>query len=55
MNKAVIVTGASSGLGRAFAQALLEAGFSVVGTVRKQEATQEFEALEAWSRVRTSS
>jgi NAD(P)-dependent dehydrogenase (short-subunit alcohol dehydrogenase family) len=54
MNKAVIVTGASSGLGRAFAQALLEAGFSVVGTVRKQEATQEFEALKpgaAFARV----
>ena len=38
-HKVVIITGTSSGLGRAFAQALLEAGFSVVGTVRKSEAT----------------
>lgn len=45
MNKVVIITGTSSGLGRAFAQALLEAGFIVVGTVRKTEAVQEFEQL----------
>ena len=45
MNKVVIVTGTSSGLGRAFAQALLEAGFKVVGTVRKPEAALEFEQL----------
>jgi NAD(P)-dependent dehydrogenase (short-subunit alcohol dehydrogenase family) len=43
--KVVIVTGASSGLGRAFAQALLNAGFRVVGTVRKPEALLEFERL----------
>ena len=47
MNKVVIVTGTSSGLGRAFAQALLEAGFKVVGTVRKPEATLEFEQLKS--------
>ncbi len=54
MNKVVIVTGTSSGLGRAFAQALLEAGFKVVGTVRKQEAALEFEQLKpgaAFARV----
>lgn len=45
MNKVVIITGTSSGLGRAFAQALLEAGFKVVGTVRKPEAALEFEQL----------
>jgi NAD(P)-dependent dehydrogenase (short-subunit alcohol dehydrogenase family) len=43
--KIVIITGTSSGLGRAFAQALLEAGFRVVGTVRKPEAALEFEQL----------
>lgn len=43
--KVVIITGTSSGLGRAFAQALLEAGFRVVGTVRKPEAALEFEQL----------
>src|ERR1700742_4609559 len=45
MEKVVIVTGVSSGLGKAFATALLQAGFKVVGTVRKQEAVQEFEQL----------
>jgi NAD(P)-dependent dehydrogenase (short-subunit alcohol dehydrogenase family) len=44
-HKVVIITGASSGLGRAFAQTLLEAGFRVVGTVRKPEAVLEFEQL----------
>ena len=43
--KVVIITGTSSGLGRAFAQAVLEAGFRVVGTVRKPEAVLEFEQL----------
>jgi NAD(P)-dependent dehydrogenase (short-subunit alcohol dehydrogenase family) len=45
MEKVVIVTGVSSGLGKAFATALLQAGFKVVGTVRKQEAVREFEEL----------
>jgi NAD(P)-dependent dehydrogenase (short-subunit alcohol dehydrogenase family) len=49
MNKVVIVTGVSSGLGKAFATALLEAGFKVVGTVRKQEAVEEFEQLQPGS------
>jgi len=54
VNKVVIITGTSSGLGRAFAQALLEAGFKVVGTVRKPEAVLEFEQLKpgyAFARV----
>src|ERR1700677_1232678 len=45
MNKVIIVTGVSSGLGKAFATALPQAGFKVVGTVRKQEAVREFEEL----------
>jgi NAD(P)-dependent dehydrogenase (short-subunit alcohol dehydrogenase family) len=49
MNKVVIVTGVSSGLGKAFATALLQAGYKVVGTVRKQEAVGEFEQLQPGS------
>lgn len=44
-HKVVLITGTSSGLGRAFAQALLDAGFRVVGTVRKPQAVLEFEQL----------
>ena len=47
--KVVIITGTSSGLGKAFAQAILEAGFKVVGTVRKPEAVREFEQLKSGS------
>ena len=53
-DKIVLVTGVSTGLGRAFAQALLEAGFKVVGTVRRPETAREFEALKpgrAFARV----
>jgi NAD(P)-dependent dehydrogenase (short-subunit alcohol dehydrogenase family) len=49
MKKIVIVTGVSSGLGKAFATALLQAEFKVVGTVRKQEAVEEFEQLQPGS------
>jgi len=42
--KTVFITGVSSGLGRAFAHELLNAGYKVVGTVRKPEAKIEFEA-----------
>ena len=44
MKKIVIITGVSSGLGKAFATSLLESGCIVVGTVRKPEAAAEFEA-----------
>lgn len=40
-----LITGASSGLGRAFAQGALAAGHTVVGTVRKTEDLEKFEAL----------
>jgi len=49
MKRIVIVTGVSSGLGKAFAAALLQAGFTVVGTVRKHEAVKEFEAIQPGS------
>lgn len=40
-----LITGASTGLGRAFAQAALSAGHSVVGTVRTEQDRRAFEAL----------
>lgn len=40
-----MITGVSSGLGRALAEALLASGRRVVGTVRNQAARQEFVAL----------
>ena len=43
--KIVLITGVSTGLGRAFAEQLLAAGYIVVGTVRKQEDVETFEAL----------
>ena len=43
--KTVFITGVSSGLGRAIATELLNAGYTVVGTVRKSEAVADFEAL----------
>ncbi|EJL32571.1 oxidoreductase [Novosphingobium sp. AP12] len=39
------ITGVSTGLGRAIAKAALDAGDTVVGTVRKPDAVAEFEAL----------
>lgn len=49
MDRVVVITGVSSGLGKAFATALLQAGFKVVGTVRKQEAVEDFEQLKPGS------
>lgn len=43
--KIFVVTGASTGLGRAMAQAALDAGHTVVGTVRRQADAEAFEAL----------
>jgi NAD(P)-dependent dehydrogenase (short-subunit alcohol dehydrogenase family) len=40
-----LITGVSSGLGRAFAQGALDAGHTVVGTVRKDADLTAFEAL----------
>ncbi|MCI2261229.1 oxidoreductase [Xanthomonas indica] len=47
LQKTLLITGASSGFGRALAQAALAAGHRVVGTVRSAQARQEFEALGA--------
>jgi NAD(P)-dependent dehydrogenase (short-subunit alcohol dehydrogenase family) len=46
-SKRFLITGAGSGFGLAFAKAAVEAGHSVVGTVRKQETVGEFESLAA--------
>jgi NAD(P)-dependent dehydrogenase (short-subunit alcohol dehydrogenase family) len=43
--RTLFITGVSSGLGRAFANELLNAGYKVVGTVRKPESIVDFEAL----------
>jgi len=42
--KVFLITGVSSGLGRAFASAALAAGHVVVGTVREENARQKFES-----------
>ncbi|MBB6368210.1 NAD(P)-dependent dehydrogenase (short-subunit alcohol dehydrogenase family) [Xanthomonas sacchari] len=47
LQKTLLITGVSSGFGRALAQAALAAGHRVVGTVRSAEARQAFEALGA--------
>ncbi|WP_037358957.1 oxidoreductase [Amycolatopsis orientalis] len=46
MTKLFLITGVSSGLGRAFAEAALQAGHTVVGTVRKQADAAEFERIQ---------
>ena len=43
--KTFLITGVSSGLGRAFAEAALDAGHTVVGTVRRQPELESFEAM----------
>lgn len=45
--KTILITGVSSGFGRALAQEALTAGHRVIGTVRSSEALQAFEALDA--------
>ena len=49
MKRVVIVTGTSSGLGRAFATALTRADFVVVGTVRRKEEVAEVESIQPGS------
>ncbi|MBP1133215.1 NAD(P)-dependent dehydrogenase (short-subunit alcohol dehydrogenase family) [Serratia sp. PL17] len=44
-SKLFFITGVSSGFGRALAEAALEAGHRVVGTLRNQQAKDEFDAL----------
>ncbi|MFP3655997.1 SDR family NAD(P)-dependent oxidoreductase, partial [Burkholderia sp. SIMBA_052] len=41
-----LITGASSGFGRAFAQAALSSGHVVIGTVRSEAAKDAFEQLQ---------
>ena len=45
MSKLLLVTGVSTGFGRALAEAALAKGYRVVGTVRSESAKKEFEAL----------
>ena len=49
--KVLLITGVSSGFGRALAQEALAAGHRVVGTVRSEQARHEFEALAAGNAV----
>jgi NAD(P)-dependent dehydrogenase (short-subunit alcohol dehydrogenase family) len=45
-NRIILITGVSSGFGRAFAEAALREGYTVIGTVRNEEARKEFETIE---------
>jgi NAD(P)-dependent dehydrogenase (short-subunit alcohol dehydrogenase family) len=45
-NKIILITGVSSGFGRAFAEAALAEGHTVIGTVRNEDARKEFETIE---------
>ncbi|NYH16718.1 NAD(P)-dependent dehydrogenase (short-subunit alcohol dehydrogenase family) [Paraburkholderia bryophila] len=44
-NRTILITGVSSGFGRALAEEALAAGYRVVGTVRSEQAKQSFESL----------
>jgi NAD(P)-dependent dehydrogenase (short-subunit alcohol dehydrogenase family) len=46
VDKVLVITGVSSGLGRALAQEALTAGYRVAGTVRRDDAVDAFEALD---------
>jgi NAD(P)-dependent dehydrogenase (short-subunit alcohol dehydrogenase family) len=50
-SKTFLITGVSSGLGQAFARGALEAGHTVVGTVRNAHAAEEFSALGSKARA----
>jgi len=45
LQKTFLITGVSSGFGRAFAVEALRAGHRVIGTVRKPEDASAYEAL----------
>jgi NAD(P)-dependent dehydrogenase (short-subunit alcohol dehydrogenase family) len=49
--KTLLITGVSSGFGRALAQEALAAGHTVVGTVRTLQARQDFEALSSHAAI----
>ncbi|WP_395023216.1 oxidoreductase [Dongia sp.] len=54
MSKLLLITGVSTGFGRALAEAALAKGYRVTGTVRSEAARKEFEALkpgQAFGRV----
>src|SRR5690349_15533509 len=54
MSKLLLITGVSTGFGRALAEAALAKGYRVVGTLRSEAAKKEFEALkpgQAFGRV----
>lgn len=46
MNKAILVTGASSGIGKATAKRFQQEGWNIVATMRKPEAETELTALD---------
>ena len=50
--KTFLITGVSSGLGRAFAQGALDAGHRVIGTVRREGDADIFGALAPAARTR---
>lgn len=50
-SKTLLITGVSSGFGRALAQEALAMGHRVVGTVRNEQARREFEALASGNAV----
>jgi len=49
--KTLLITGVSSGFGRALAQEALAEGHRVIGTVRSEQARREFEALAAGNAI----
>jgi NAD(P)-dependent dehydrogenase (short-subunit alcohol dehydrogenase family) len=44
-NKVFLITGVSSGFGRAFSEAAIAAGHTVIGTVRRDGDRGSFEAI----------
>lgn len=50
-SKTFLITGVSSGLGQAFARGAVEAGHTVIGTVRNAQAAEDFSALGSKARA----